>query len=104
MRLDTVIDKISGLPFGATDCALPMEYAIKNKREVDVFVIYTDSETNAFNSRQPAEALRDYRRKTGIDAKLIVVGMVSNGFFSQLPILVTQGCSNAEASTQLLRS
>jgi 60 kDa SS-A/Ro ribonucleoprotein len=47
---------------------------------VDVFVVYTDSETNHRGSRQPVAALRDYRRKTGIDAKLIVVGMVSNGF------------------------
>ncbi len=26
------------------------------------------------------QALRDYRKKTGIAAKLVVVGMVSNGF------------------------
>ena len=79
-RLDTVLRTVSGLSFGSTNCALPMEYAIKNKREVDVFVVYTDSETNHRGARQPVTALRDYRRKTGIDAKLIVVGMVSNGF------------------------
>ena len=28
----------------------------------------------------PAEALRDYRQASGIDARLVVVGMVSNGF------------------------
>jgi 60 kDa SS-A/Ro ribonucleoprotein len=28
----------------------------------------------------PAQALREYRTKTGIAAKLVVVGMVSNGF------------------------
>ena len=28
----------------------------------------------------PVDALRDYRRASGIDARLVVVGMVSNGF------------------------
>ena len=28
----------------------------------------------------PAQALADYRRASGIDARLVVVGMVSNGF------------------------
>ena len=28
----------------------------------------------------PAGALRDYRRASGIDARLVVVGMVSSGF------------------------
>ncbi|CAF4970990.1 unnamed protein product, partial [Rotaria socialis] len=34
-----------GISFGATDCALPMLWAIENKEQIDVFVIYTDSET-----------------------------------------------------------
>jgi 60 kDa SS-A/Ro ribonucleoprotein len=33
-----------------------------------------------FGSIHPAQALRQYRETTGIDAKLIVVGMLSNGF------------------------
>ncbi len=41
--------------------------------------IYTDSETWA-GDVHPAQALRDYRRASGIDARLVVVGMVSNGF------------------------
>ncbi len=28
----------------------------------------------------PVQALRAYRQKTGIGAKLVVIGMVSNGF------------------------
>ena len=47
--------------------------------QVDAFVVYTDSETWA-GTIHPAQALREYRRQTGIPAKLIVVGMVSNGF------------------------
>ena len=70
---------MSGLPFGGTDCALPMLYAIEQEREVDTFVIYTDSETWA-GDVHPAQALREYREQSGIEAQLVVVGMVSNGF------------------------
>merc|ERR1712167_367523 len=73
--LDSAIRKTSNLPFGGTDCSLPMQ----NKVEADVFVVYTDSETYA-GRMHPVEALKQYRTKMGIDAKLIVVGMVSNGF------------------------
>ena len=56
-----------------------MLYAQAQEREIDTFVIYTDSETWA-GDIHPAQALRDYRRASGIDARLVVVGMVSNGF------------------------
>jgi 60 kDa SS-A/Ro ribonucleoprotein len=78
-RLDDAIKVVSDLPFGGTDCALPMRYAQAFEREIDAFVIYTDSETWA-GDVHPAQALRDYRRASGIDARLVVVGMVSNGF------------------------
>jgi 60 kDa SS-A/Ro ribonucleoprotein len=79
MRMDDVIKATSGLPFGATDCAQPMLYALENKLDVDTFVIYTDSET-WFGAVHPMEALRQYREKTGNGARLVVVGMVSNKF------------------------
>jgi 60 kDa SS-A/Ro ribonucleoprotein len=78
-RLDDAVTAVSDLPFGGTDCALPMRYAQAMRREVDTFVIYTDSETWA-GDIHPVQALRDYRRASGIDARLVVVGMVSNGF------------------------
>ncbi len=78
-RLDDAIKTVSDLPFGGTDCALPMLYAQATEREVDAFVIYTDSETWA-GVIHPAQALRAYRRASGIDARLVVVGMVSNAF------------------------
>ena len=78
-RLDDAVRTVSNLPFGGTDCALPMLYAQATEREVDTFVIYTDSETWA-GDIHPVDALRDYRRASGIDARLVVVGMVSNGF------------------------
>ncbi|MGE5273462.1 MAG: TROVE domain-containing protein [Verrucomicrobiota bacterium] len=78
-RLDDAIETVSDLPFGGTDAALPVLYAQALEREIDTFVVYTDSETWA-GDIHPAPALRDYRRASGIDARLIVVGMVSNGF------------------------
>lgn len=65
--------------FGRTDCALPMLEALRRDEAYDVFVIYTDSET-WYGQIHPAEALREYNRKMGLDAKLIVVGMVANNF------------------------
>lgn len=65
--------------FGATDCALPMVWALRNKVEVDAFVVYTDSET-WHGGIHSVQALREYRRKMGIPAKLVVVGMVANNF------------------------
>jgi 60 kDa SS-A/Ro ribonucleoprotein len=79
MRLDSVLEKVSNLSFGGTDCALPMLYALERGLDVDVFVVLTDSETWA-GKVHPVQALADYRAKRGIPAKLIVVGMVSNGF------------------------
>lgn len=78
-RLDDVVKTITGLPFGGTDCALPMLWAMQNKIEADVFVVYTDSET-WHGDIHPVQALREYRQKTGIAARLIVVGMVANAF------------------------
>ncbi len=74
-----VMDSTARMPAGGTDCALPMIYAQENKIEVDAFIIYTDSETWA-GSIHPCQALKDYRQKMGINAKLIVVGMVANQF------------------------
>ncbi|HET8634291.1 MAG TPA: TROVE domain-containing protein [Gemmatimonadales bacterium] len=78
-RLDDVVKLTSALPFGGTDCALPMTEALKRNWPVDVFVIYTDNETWA-GEIHPAQALRAYRERTGIAAKLVVVAMASNGF------------------------
>jgi 60 kDa SS-A/Ro ribonucleoprotein len=70
---------MTDIPFGGTDCALPMVWALKNRVAADVFVVYTDSETWAGNIH-PVQALRRYREGMGIPAKLVVVGMTSNGF------------------------
>jgi 60 kDa SS-A/Ro ribonucleoprotein len=79
-RLDDVLKTLDQiLRIGGTDCALPMIWALEQKIKVDVFVIYTDNET-WFGNIHPVQALQEYRDKMGINAKLIIVGMVSNGF------------------------
>jgi len=78
-RLDDVIRAFSEISFGMTDCALPMVWALKNRVKADVFAVYTDSET-WYGQIHPVQALRQYRDKTGIPAKLVVVGMVGNKF------------------------
>ena len=65
--------------WGGTDCALPMLDALEKGIEADAFVVITDNETWA-GQVHPSEALKRYRNKTGIDAKLIVVGMVPTEF------------------------
>lgn len=78
-RLDDVLKTVDNLPFGGTDCSLPMIWATKNKVEVDTFVVYTDNETWA-GAIHPFQALREYRQKMGRAAKLIVVGMTATEF------------------------
>lgn len=70
---------LSGWNFGGTDCAQPMLYALANGLDIDAFVVYTDNET-WFGSVHPTEALRQYRLRSGINAKLVVVGMTATGF------------------------
>lgn len=77
--LNEVLRKTSCLPFGATDCALPMIWAMENKISVDTFVVYTDNETH-FGKVHPFIALKNYRQKMGIPAKLVVAGMRANQF------------------------
>ena len=69
--------RVSDVDCGATDCALPVLHTLKNGIAVDCFVVYTDSETY-FGPVHPQVALQQYRAATGIQAKLVVVGMVSN--------------------------
>jgi len=78
MRLDDVIEKTRSMGMGRTDCALPMQWALEHGIAVDKFVIYTDNETWA-GRIHPVQALEQYRQTLGINAKLIVVGMVANG-------------------------
>lgn len=77
-RLDDNIRAVSNLPFGRTDCALPIVWALQNQVPFDTFQIYTDNETY-YGSIHPHQALREYRQKMGIDARLAVVAMTASG-------------------------
>jgi 60 kDa SS-A/Ro ribonucleoprotein len=78
MSLASVVEMTRRMPFDSTDCSAPMRWALKHNVDVDTFVIYTDSETN--RGGHPAQVLREYRQRSGIPAKMIVVAMTSNGF------------------------
>lgn len=71
--------KLSNVNGGGTDCAMPMVHALDNGMNFDQFVVLTDSETWA-GKIHPVKAIEKYREKTGINAKLVVVGMTSTGF------------------------
>ena len=80
MSLEDVLGVMNKVPMGGTDCAVPMIWAKKCNKPVDVFVVYTDCET-WYGDVHPAEALRQYRQHSGIwNSKLIVCGLTSNGF------------------------
>jgi len=69
---------------GGTDCALPMVWAAEQRVPVDVFAVYTNSET-WHGDIHPAQALACYREQMGIPTKLIVVGMTANKFSIAAP-------------------
>lgn len=79
MGLATAMRKVSDHNFGRTDCSVPMKYASDNGIEVDTFIVITDNETYA-GKPHPFQALKQYRDKTGIDARLAVLGVSSTGF------------------------
>jgi 60 kDa SS-A/Ro ribonucleoprotein len=78
-RLDDVVQSISNLPFGGTDCSLPILHAMEHDLAVEAFQILTDNETWAGNIH-PFQALKQYRQRTGIAGKLVVVGMTATEF------------------------
>lgn len=78
-RLDDAVRAMADVPFGGTDCAAPVQYAIDKKLEVDKIVIYTDNETYG-SGAHCFQLIQQYRKQFGRNLKLVVVGMVSNGF------------------------
>lgn len=78
-RLDDVIRAVSRLPFGSTDCAQPMLWAAKQRRDYDTFIVITDNET-WYRSTHPHQALARYREQTGIPARSVVIGVTATEF------------------------
>jgi hypothetical protein len=79
MTIDQALSVTNGMAFSNTDCVLPIKHAIEKNLQVDAFIILTDNETYAPNEH-PQSALVRYRVLTGIQAKLIVIGMTGNCF------------------------
>ncbi|MGH3995585.1 MAG: hypothetical protein ACRDSN_24345, partial [Pseudonocardiaceae bacterium] len=75
-RLDDAIRVVSDLPFGGTDCSLPMVWAQEQGREYDTIIVVTDNETWA-GKIHPHQALVQYREHSGIGTRLVVVGMTA---------------------------
>jgi 60 kDa SS-A/Ro ribonucleoprotein len=78
-RLDDVVRTLSRIPMGGTDCALPMLAAAQNKIPVDTFAMYTDNESWAGRVHVP-EALKQYRKQEGIDARFVVAAMTATEY------------------------
>jgi 60 kDa SS-A/Ro ribonucleoprotein len=75
---ETVNRKVQLNNFGSTDPSLLITDAMNKKVQVDTFIVITDNEVN--RGRHASETLRSYRQATGIDAKLIVMGMTATDF------------------------
>ena len=79
-RLVDALEIMKRLGEGGTDCSLPMLWAMKEKINVDAFILLTDNETWA-GYMHPSQALEKYRKWSGIqDAKEVVVGMTATNF------------------------
>lgn len=85
--LDVVCQYMRRVPAAGTNISAPFIWAMKNKIEVDNFCVITDNEVNS--GIHPSVALKEYRQKMGIPAKLVVVGMTSTGFS------IAEQCDNA---------
>ena len=76
--LHSVQERVRDMDFGATQPALIIEDALKNRIPVDVFVVLTYNEVNSGD--HPAKVLAQYRREVNPNAKLVVVGMTATEF------------------------
>ena len=72
-----ITERMNQVPFGGTDCSLPIKYALDKGIQVDAFITYTDSETWAGRSGHPAELIQKYRKESGIPARMVVVGLTA---------------------------
>lgn len=65
--------------FGSTNPSAAIEYAIKQKMDVDKFVFITDNDVNS--GHNPAKMMKEYRRvMKKPNAKMIVFGLTASSF------------------------
>ena len=70
--MSDVLRKTRDNNFGWTDPSLLID---KANNQIDAFVVITDNEVNHGN--HPSLSMKNYRQKTGLDSKLIVMGMTA---------------------------
>lgn len=68
MRLDQTMAYMRTVPWGATNCSLPMIWAAENRIEVDTFQIWSDYEANS--GIHAYQALENYRQRMSIGARM----------------------------------
>lgn len=73
--MSEVLRKTRDNNFGWTNPSLLIE---KANNQIDAFVVITDNEVNHGN--HPSLSLKNYRQKTGLDSKMIVMGMTATNF------------------------
>lgn len=73
---ESVISKTNIHNFGSTNPSLLMKSAVGSGAEA--FLVITDNEVNS--GTHPSRELKAYRDRTGIDAKLVVMGMTATNF------------------------
>lgn len=76
--LSTVMNKVQRQNFGSTNISLPMKWALENGVEIDTFVVITDNEVNT--GKQPYQVLQQYRKQSGVNAKLAVMAVTATNF------------------------
>lgn len=78
MRLDQVTKTILAFNWGSTDASLCYSTAQSMGMKVDKFVTITDSDINT--GRQPTQALREYRQRSGMNSAAVVVATAMSEF------------------------
>jgi 60 kDa SS-A/Ro ribonucleoprotein len=77
-RLDDAVNRVRTLD-GGTDCAIPAEWALTSRTNVDVLAIFTDEETWAGN-QHPIQAVDAYRRAVNPVAKFVSANFVAHAY------------------------
>ena len=70
-RFDEAIGMLGERPAGPPDPELPFDWAIRQQREFDTFLVCTARRHPA----DPHRALAGYRQRTGLDSRLVMVGL-----------------------------
>lgn len=83
-RLDDVVRMVQSAGGGGTDCAVPMQWALQQRIQVDAFVCYSDSETWAGRA-QPMQMLKQYREQMNPQARMVNVQMTATHVTNNAP-------------------